>query len=194
MRRTLLTVTVFIMLAASTGAVVGANQSWDNNSMHIMGGGSSASASTGVGPNGTTFHAEVAQANSSCSTGGNDSLSVTGKQVSRPGDTSDGTLRSVTFHGRITAGTPCHTLDHTVTEREGDVYVLNVQTVAGDGACVQCVGTIQYTGSFEAPAGYRLIVQHEGEHVRTVTVTGSDTLQQDPSPLDQFLAWITGLF
>lgn len=185
MRRTLLAATVFLMLTAAASAVVDPGNQPEGD-MHIMDTGSSSSASQGVGPNGTTYRAAVSQRNASCSTGQNDSLTVTGEE-------DVGGMHRVAFRGIITTATPCHTLAHDVVDRGDGVYILNI-TTEPSGPCAQCLGAVTYTGSFTSPDGFRLIVQHDGRHVRTITSAGYNSgLMVHPSPLDRFLAWITGL-
>lgn len=183
----LLAVTATLLLPMA-GAVVGHNSSNDDGDMHIMSSGSSASATTAVGENGTEYTAKVEQQAASCMNG-NQSAGVS--DISFNGDDSMDGKNSVTFTGLIQTATPCYTVDHNVEKTGKNTYVLNVTTEATGDMCVECVGAVTYDTEFVAQEPFNLTVKHDGEDVETVTHPGFDG---DEPANQSFWAGILGLF
>ncbi|PSH01788.1 MAG: hypothetical protein BRC27_00905 [Nanohaloarchaea archaeon SW_10_44_10] len=160
----------FFMVAGAT-AVVGGPETREGE-MAIMSSGSSASASTTVGENGTEWRAETSMVNRSSSI---TEPRLENVQFSEENNT-------VTFTGHIVAPTPCHVIQHEVEESE-DKYILNVKTVndlESNGnqsiqACAQVLTMIEYEGEFSNDEASTLEVQHKNETVRTLEHPGIDT-------------------
>ncbi len=136
-------------------AVVGNNASGD---VGITSGSSAASGTTAVGPNGTEYSARTEMAGRSPNQTDNEVRNISYRNH-----------QAVEFKGTITAGTPCHIIDHELNETGENSYVLNVKTVKDnlDQACAEVVTGIQYEAELEA-AGFNLEVQHDGETIDTL--------------------------
>jgi hypothetical protein len=139
-----------LFMVSGATAVVGGPEPSDGE-MTIMGQGSSgsASASTSVNENGTEWRAETSM-------------------VNRSSNITEGRLEdiqysqqdySVDFTGHIQAPTPCHVIEHQVTESENG-YVMDVKTRYDETdeesnetiqPCAQQLVMIEYDGSFSAP-------------------------------------------
>ena len=186
MLRTLAVLGSLVLLLGTVTAVVGNNASGD---MTIMDGGSSASASQGISPNGTIWTAEVAMTNQSLSnaTHGIENISY------RVNDGFD----TVTFQGVYAAPTPCHTLDHTVNDTGEERYTIQIiadSTLDEGEACADVMTPMSYDTSFGADHPETLTVKHGDETVETITFP--DDLGQPPEQpglLERFLAWLGGL-
>lgn len=157
--------------------------------------GSTATATTGIGPNGTEYRVTLTTTSKSCSKG-NATDSVT--QQDWLTKESYPPQHEFKFNGTMITANPCVTLDHEITKENG-IYTLNILTVPGDGACVQCVGMVKYNATVEVTAEYfQMEVQHNGENV------GSFAPPQDantggfnpnkPEPRTGFLSGIMSWF
>ncbi len=164
---------------------------------HIMSGGnsgSSAEATTGVGPEGKSWSSKIEPLNSTCMSG-NQSDRIT--DITYSGQSSQEGLKKVEFTGFIKAANPCHKVTHSV-EKEGDHYILKVETESSTEMCVQCIGMVSYKASFEAGGPYRLTIKHGGEKVKEIDLSGSssgDTEKEESRGVIGLLwGWLTGLF
>jgi len=189
MKRTILLTAVLLFISTAT-AVVGGPEP-DEGEMAIMSGGSSsASGSVAAGPNGTEWRAtvEMAGRNPNSSAGDNvGNISYAGNQT--------------TFTGQIQAPTPCHVLEQEVEKLDGQNYRINIQTVKDDldnetGVCAQQVVMINYDGSFETGAPYKLEVQHNNQTVETLQngEINEETKKQNNGALSSFFNWLANLF
>ena len=163
---------LLVSLGLMTGlaaAVVGHNNSGGSD-VGITS-GSSAGATTGVNENGTQYTAKVEMSGRN--------PNQTDNQI-RNIDYSD--HQKVAFEGTITAGTPCHVIEHELNETGDDSYILNIQTIRDetDGqACAEVVTGINYDAEFEADSGFNLEVQHDGETVETLE---DRVVEKEPEP------------
>lgn len=187
MRRAIL-LCVLAMLVPQTAAVVGANDT--GGDMHIMGGGSSASASTGVGPDGTSYQAEITPRNASCTTE-EDAAVVTDTAFFTQNASTD--RHGVAFTGRMAAADPCHELDHAVERINESAYALNITTQPGSGMCVQCTATLTYRASFSAQDPFMLTVRHDGRTVETLSTPGRG-MEEETGIITSLLDWLGRLF
>lgn len=186
MKRTVLLATITLLLISGTAAVVGGPEPRDGE-MAITSTGSSASASTSVGPDGKEWSSSVEMR------GRNPNI-TDGDRVENVSKSSNQT----SFTGYIQAPTPCHVIDQE-TEKTGEQsYSLNVQTVKENQSqvCTQQVVMIKYEGSFEAGTPYTLEIQHNNQTVDTLenTFEGEGNEEQSKSFLDGFFDWLTNLF
>ncbi|MFB6208477.1 MAG: hypothetical protein ABEJ69_03940 [Candidatus Nanohaloarchaea archaeon] len=181
MKKTVVLLTSFALLLSMAGAVV--NYSGPEDQPHIMG-GSSASATTGVGPNGTKYTAKVEMRNR---TGNITDERLENINYSKSGET-------VTFTGYIQAPTPCHTIDSDV-EKENNSYNLNVVTVApsDDRACVQQLTMIKYEGEFSTDGEFTVVVQHDGKTIESLE-SPREGQDRNTGLLGLIFNWFTGLF
>lgn len=192
-----ITVMLALMLVSGLGAAV-ANYDGPKDQPHIMGGdsGSSAEASTGVGPNGTSWTSKIENVGSTCLSGdGGEKIS----NITYSGQDAVDGLKKVEFVGKIEAGTPCHQVTHEVEEVGEDSYVLNVSSERSDEVCVDCVGELTYKGSFEAPGGYSLVIKHNGDTVEEFDFSSDNKKEErkektEKGFLGNFWKWITALF
>lgn len=189
MRKTLALTTALLLAVSSATAVVGHNDS--GGDVSITGAGSSASATTAVGPNGTEWTAEVSMTGRQPAENPGGSIA----NVSYSGDDSTG---KASFTGEIVAGTPCHVIDHEV-EEENDSYVMNIQTVKedldNDSVCTQVLTGISYDASFEADKPYTVEVQHNGETVGSLEQPKAEEKSPDESgTIAKLLNWLSGIF
>jgi hypothetical protein len=153
-RTALLTATICILVSPALGDV-GHNDSGEGQ-MGITS-GSSASATTGVGPNGTEYTASVSM----------EGLSPNSTE-DRIRDESISSSK-VEFNGTIQAPTPCHVIDHEINETQ-EGYTFNIKTVKDqkeNGTCTQVLKGINYNAEFEAETGHTLQIQHNGEEIET---------------------------
>lgn len=164
MKRTAIILITFTLLTASSAAVVGHNGS--NNSDLSITSGSSASATTGVNQNGTQYTAKVEMNGRSNNQTDNEVRNVNFPQ------------NKVEFEGTVTAGTPCHTVDHELNKTDNS-YTLNIVTVKEDPdqVCAEVITGINYDAEFEAEPGFQLEIQHNGETIENVQ---DRTVEKEP--------------
>lgn len=185
MKRTIL-LTALVLLISATTAVVGGPDPGEGE-MAIMSSGSSASATSAVGPNGTKWSSSIKMEGRNPNITGGDRV----ENVSR-------SENETTFSGYIQAPTPCHTIDQE-TEKVGDQsYRMNIQTVQENQSqvCAQQVVMIKYEGSFEAETPYNLEIRHKNQTIdtleNTITVVGEE--KDQGSVFDAFFKWLGSLF
>jgi len=160
-------------------AVVGNNASGD---VGITSGSSASSGTTAVGPNGTEYSAKIEMAGRSPNQTDNELRNINYRDH-----------QAVEFEGTITAGTPCHVIDHEINQTGENSYVLNVKTVKDDldQACAEVVTGIKYEAEFEADSGFNLEIQHDGETVDTLE---DRVVEKEPEPsLIQKILTLLGL-
>jgi hypothetical protein len=109
MRKTAIALVLVVLTGLST-AVVGGPEAGEGE-MAITSTGSSASASTTVGPNGTKWRTEVADINNSCMSG-NQSESFQFGEFTGVEDN----LTSIEFSGTLQTSNPCHMVNLEVTK------------------------------------------------------------------------------
>ncbi len=188
MKRTVLLMAT-ALLFSTAAAVVGGPDPGEGE-MAITSTGSSASASTAVGPNGTEWHSEVEMVNRSPNV-------TEGDRVENISHSKDET----TFSGHIQAPTPCHVIDQETEKLSEQSYRMNVQTVEQDienesQVCTQQVVIIEYEASFEAASPYSLEIQHNNQTVDTLENDLGDEPAEEPSGsiFDAFFNWLGNLF
>lgn len=177
MKRTALITITTLFLISSGLAVVGHNNSGDNQ-MGITSTGGSSSATTSVGPNGTEYSAKVMMEGT---TSANTSDRIRSESISSSG---------VQFNGTIQASTPCHVIDHEITETQ-DGYNLNIKTVKENienRTCTQVLTGINYNAEFEGQTGFTLQVQHNGQTLNTY-----DTVHNEEENKDQEIGLIQAI-
>lgn len=185
MKRTILLVTIALLVSTAT-AIVGGPEP-DDGEMAIMSSGSSASSSTAVGPNGTGWSSTVKMQ-------GRNPNVTDGDRVENTSYSENET----TFSGYIQAPTPCHVIDQK-TEKLGDQsYRMNIHTVKENQSqiCTQQVVMIEYKGSFEAESPYSLEIRYKNETVETLENALGEEPSEEPSGsmFDAFFKWIGSLF
>lgn len=171
----------FAFLVPYSTAVVGGPEAGEGEAV-IMGGGSSASASQAVGPNGTQWKAEVSM-------------------VNRTQDVTEDRLENVQygeenhtveFDGFITAPTPCHTIGHDVSKTENG-YIMNVETqVEQEGACAQVITIIEYDASFSTDEKFKLEVRHDNQTVDTLEHPGMK--KERKGLFSGLIGWLSSIF
>lgn len=187
MKKTLVLLTVSIMLLGSASAVVGHNGSDGELSITSGGSGSSAGSSVAAGPNGTEWRATVEMT-------GKDTNTSTGLLSV---NYSEGDYRMVEFDGVIESPTPCHVLDHNLENTEEDSFRLNVQTVKEElegnntQVCTQVITPITYEASFQTEEEFTLEVQHNNQTVDTLEYPKEE---EKNSPIYSILDWFSNLF
>jgi hypothetical protein len=186
MKRTILLMAITLLISAAT-AIVGGPEPGEGE-MAIMSSGSSASATSAVGPNGTKWSSSVKMA-------GRNTNIADGDRVENITYSESET----TFSGQIQAPTPCHVIDHEVEKLGDQSYSMNIQTVKDDldnesQVCTQQVVMIKYDGSFEDGAPYSLEIQHNNETVDTLENNVDDTEEPSGGMFDNFFSWLGHLF
>lgn len=183
MKRTILLVAMALLISTAT-AVVGGPEP-DQGEMAIMSSGSSASATSAVGPNGTEWSSSVKMA-------GRDSNITQGDRV----ETFAYSDNETSFTGYIQAPTPCHVIDQETEDLGDQNYKMNVQIVKQNESqvCTQQVVMIKYDGSFEAEAPYSLEIQHNNETVENLENTVDDANESKIGIFEKFFQWLGHLF
>lgn len=183
MKRTILFVAMALLI--STAAAVVGGPEPDEGEMAITSSGSSASATSAVGPNGTKWSSSVKMA------GRNPNI-TTGDRVEEISYSDNQT----TFSGKIQAPTPCHVIDQETEELGEQSYRMNVQTVKQNESqvCAQQVVMIEYDGSFEAEAPYSLEIQHNNETVDNLENTVDGVEEPSQGIFEKFFQWLGNLF
>lgn len=187
MNKTIL-VAVFILSIYSGAAVVGGPEPGDGE-MAITSTGSSASASTSVGPNGTEWKAQVSMINTS--------QNITDDRLENIVYSEDN--HSVSFNGHISVPTPCHTIEHEVSETE-EGYVMNVMTqdqTQGAGtnqtrSCIQVMTMIEYDAEFSTGNDFKLDVRHNNQSVETLELKSED--EEEKSLMEILRQFISSFF
>lgn len=178
MKRTALLLIASCLLITPALGVVG-----HNNSDSEIGITSSSSATTAVGPNGTDYTAKVEMQGRN--------------RVNTEDRINNETISSskVEFNGTIRAGTPCHVLEHEVTQSE-EGYILNIETAQDTErgeVCTQVVTGINYHAEFEGKSGFNLEVQHNGETIETFqTVSDKGNKNKDSGTKKTFFQKVLG--
>lgn len=190
MKRTVLIAATILLFSGLTAGVVGYNGSEDGPHIMSSGSSSSASSSTSVGPNGTEWTAEVSMAGRS-STNISDTVH----------NTNFSDQKQVSFEGQIVAPTPCHILDHEVTQASDSSYILNIKTVKDEldnqSVCTQVLTGIDYEASFETDTPFKLDVKHNNQSIKVLTSPGyeeEDTKKNQQGLLEGFINWLRNLF
>lgn len=163
MKKTIL-IAVFLLSIYSGTAVVGGPEP-EEGEMAITSTGSSASASTSVGPNGTEWEAQVSMLNSTQNISEDRLENIVYSKENH----------SVSFNGHITTPTPCHTIEHEVSETD-EGYVMNVITeqqsqAAGKNEtlnCIQVMTMIEYEAEFSTGDDFKLDVRHDNQSVEVL--------------------------
>lgn len=158
-----------VLMTGMATAVVGHNGSGDGD-MSITS-GSSASATSAVKENGTTYTGKVEMAGRTQNRTSNEIRDISYSDHQR-----------AEFSGTITAGTPCHVIYQEINETGENTYVMNIKTVKDeldDKACAEVVTGINYDAEFEADSGFQLEVQHNGETIDTLE---DRVVEDEPKP------------
>ena len=191
MRKFLLLMVSLGLVLGSATAVVGGPEPGDDEVAITGVGGSSSSATTSVGPNGTEYHVELNDLNSSCMSGN----MSTGVELGDFQETDEGL--SVDFSGTVSTATPCTTLETDVSEKSENVYSMELVERSGNGTCIECVGTHEIEGSFTADGEYRLEVTKDGEELASKeTPNYGETEEKDEGgfSLGFFIGFLQSLF
>lgn len=163
MRKFLIAAALLVFTSTSLGVVGGPNAS--EGEMTITS-GSSSSASTAVGPNGTEWRSSLENRENSCISGNQS------QNIEFQGFQADGDFTTLNFDGLIQTSNPCVNLELNVSEESGDVYRIELVERSSDGVCVECVGAARFSGSFSAPGEYRAEVVNNGEVLGTIETPG----------------------
>lgn len=153
-------------------------------------GGSTATATTSVGPNGTGYSSSVEMK------GRNPNIND-GDRVENISHSENET----TFSGYIQAPTPCHVINQETEKLGGQEYRMNIQTVKEDlenesQYCTQQVVVINYEGSFELQSPYSLEIQHNNQNVYTLENTIGEEPAEEPKEgiFSNLSRWLDNLF
>lgn len=181
MKTTALIAAVFLLVISPATGLENHNATGD---MTITsGGGSSASGTVAAGPNGTQYSAKVGMEGRT--------QNATADRISEEEISSS----KVSFNGTVEVSTPCHVIDHEISETETG-YVMDIKTVKqadGNQLCAQVVTGIKYSAEFEAGNGYELEVRHNGEKVKTfqtVSDKGDKNVGRNRSFLQKLLGFL----
>mgnify|MGYP006288256257 CR=1 FL=1 len=158
MRKFLVLIALASLVTGSALAVVGGPEPGEGE-MAITSGGSS-SATTSVDENGTKWHSEVSNLNSSYMSGN----ASTGLEFSDFEETDEG--QKVEFSGTVSTANPCTTIETKISENSDNSYSMELVEKSGNGTCIDCVGARQIEGSFMTEGDYRLEVTKDGETLK----------------------------
>jgi|GEM_PF-1971391 len=158
MRKFLVLIAFASVVTGSVFAVVGGPEPGEDG-MAITSGGSS-SATTSVDENGTNWHSEISNLNSSCMSG---NIS-TGLNFSDFKETEEG--QKVEFSGTVSTANPCTTIETKISENSENSYSMDLVEKSGNGTCINCLGARQIEGSFITEGDYRLEVTKDGETLK----------------------------
>lgn len=178
MKRTVILAAFLILLATSVNGLYNPNSTYNNTN--------------GDGDMAITTHSGSSASTAVRAADGNNSsqtmwtADITMKNRSQDQKIS-GTIEDISFHntaddkqqarftGYIQTPTPCHTVDHKVTETD-DGYVFTVTTEKPDDTqmCAQVVTTVAYDAAFETDAPYTLTVKHGDKTIDTMQTPGTD--------------------
>ncbi|MFB6166895.1 MAG: hypothetical protein ABEJ62_01385 [Candidatus Nanohaloarchaea archaeon] len=104
---------------------------------------------------------------------------------------------TASFRGVIRTADPCQEIAAKHVELVGDTYTVNLVTNSTGGFCIQCVGALTYHAEFSAEHPAQVVVEHNGERVRTLELEGSRPAPAPGKPdeglLEGFLDWLRGL-
>lgn len=183
-KKALLSVTL-ILLAGATAAVVGGPNASEGE-MTITSSGSSASATSAVGPNGTEYETKFSVVNRSAS------INQTGVvNSSFDGD-------QVNFTGVVETPTPCYEVSHSVDRESDGQYSFTVNTEEENGTCTQVIAYHKYEASFTAEEPYQLTVNHGNSSVETLTHEEYSEPEEDTEesrgPIAGFFNFLSSLF
>ena len=158
MRKFLLMMVSLGLVIGSGTAVVGGPEPGDGE-VAITGTGGSSSATTSVNENGTQYHVEFSNVNSSCMSGNmSTSFEFGDFQETERG-------LSVDFSGTVSTANPCTTIETNVSKKSEGVYSMELLEKSGNGTCIECVGANEIEGSFATEGEYRLEVTNDGEEL-----------------------------
>ena len=194
MKRVYLTLALISLIGLGTAVVGGPNAS--DNEVAITS-GSSASASTSVGPNGTEYSTSIENLNNSCVTGDQSiGLDFVGFQ-------GDGNMTELSFEGTLETSNPCTELALEAEEVSENSYRVEVvEKSTGRGPCVQCVGGAEVTGTFSAPGEYKVEFMKGNESLGVRETSGYEESQKGEetggekrrSGLHGLINWFSSLF
>ena len=185
-KKALLSVTLILIAGVSTAVVGGPNAS--DGELAITSTGSSASATTAVGPNGTEYETKFSVVNQppSANQTGVINFSFDGDQVN--------------FTGIVETSTPCYELSHSVERESNDQYSFTVNTEKENGTCTQVIAYHKYEASFTAEEPYQLTVYHDNSSVKTLTheeyseIDSGDDTEESRGPIAGFFSFLSNLF
>ena len=194
MKRILLAFTLIGLLGSGAAVVGGPNAS--DGEMAITS-GSSSSATTAVGPNGTQWRSSIENRGSSCrSSNSSQSIEFIGFQ-------GNGDMTELNFQGAINTSNPCVEPEVEGEEVEEDFYRLDIVEKPSDGPCTSCLGTKSFSASFSAPGDYKVEVVSENKTLGTQKTPGyengsSSTTEPEPSGvsagISKIFAWLISIF
>lgn len=191
-KKALLSITLILLAGATTAVVGGPNAS--DGEYAITSGGSSASATTAVGPNGTEYEATFSVVNKSSTPSNLGVNNMTGVvNSSFEGDT-------VNFTGVVETPTPCYDLNYSIDSTGDNQYSFTVNTEEENGTCTQVIAYHKYEASFTAEEPYQLTVNHGNSSVETLThgnyseIHPDDDTGEARGPIARFLSFFSSLF
>lgn len=196
MKRTLLTLALISIIGLGTAVVRGPNASDDEMAITS---GSSASATTSVGPNGTEFKTTIENLNNTCST----ENQSTG--IDFIGFQGDGEMTQLRFEGSIQTSNPCIEIAMETEQVSDNSYKVNlVEKSSGRQPCTQCIGNAKFAGSFSAPGDYKvefvngnqsLGTQETADFNQSEDIAGPDPKDTREKPLfSRIFNWFGNLF
>ncbi|QGA80517.1 hypothetical protein [Candidatus Nanohalobium constans] len=194
MKRIILT-SALILFVFSASSVVGGPEPGEGE-MAITNEGSSASGSTAVGPNGTSYSTFFSVVNRSSTLSELGANNMTG--VIDSGFEED----KLSFTGIVETPTPCYSLNHSVTEVGDGEYQFQVNSEEENGTCTQVLAYHKYNASFQTDSPSKVEVFHGNNSTETLTHPDYDTSGPDPkpqpennkNPISAFINWFKGLF
>lgn len=156
MRNVAITVFSFVFIVSGAAAIIDHNSTGEDVSIKS----SPQTTTYENNQNDTQYSVQVEMRDSSMNQTGNQIRNITHSE------------RSIAFEGTITAGTPCHIIEHEINRAEEE-YVLNIKTVRDEldsnQACAEVITGLNYDAEFEAQPGFTLEIKHDSETVETVT-------------------------
>lgn len=162
------------LVLGSATAVVGGPEPGEGE-MAITSTGGSSSATTAVTENGTNYHVELSNVNSSCMSGN----MSTNFELGDFQETDRGL--SVDFSGTVSTANPCRTIETNISETSENVYRMELVEKSGNGTCLNCVGAREIEGSFAADGEYRLEVTKDGEELASTETPDYGETEEEAS-------------
>ncbi|MFP4116817.1 MAG: hypothetical protein ACLFQ8_02630 [Candidatus Aenigmatarchaeota archaeon] len=132
------------------------------------------------------YNADVEVLNSDCSSTPNRT------EITERNSTENG----VVFHGVFQTPNPCHTVNVSSLEKDGETYTLDLTANSEEGMCVQCVGAVTYEVNFTAEESGELEVMHDGKRVDTIEfeVEGTNTGTSGKNLFEVASDWFSSVF
>ncbi len=100
----------------------------------------------------------------------------------------------VRFKGVMETPNPCHTVNVSEIQEDGDTYTIDLVGESEDVVCIQCVGAVTYEVTFETEGSGEIQVLHNGEEVSTVEFGNNNPGTGENDMFAAFISWLRSLF